>query len=546
MTIRRLLPLALALPLAGLAVAAALAAAQSPAAAHVALAFLNSRECFACHNGLTTPSGEDVSIGSSWRGSMMANAARDPYWMAGVRREIIDHPTAQAEIEDECSICHMPMARALAHEAGRKGEIFAHLPIGTSAAAIDDLAADGVGCALCHQISDQGLGTRESFVGGFVLKAGLAPGQPVVLGPYEVDAGRQRLMRSATGFTPAAATHLRQSEMCATCHTLITASLGPNGEHVGELPEQVMYLEWRHSAFASERSCQSCHMPPVTGPTPISSVVGQPRDNLARHTFLGGNVFMLRLLNRYRDELGVEALPSELEASARGTVHQLQNDTARIAIDRAEVSGGRLAVDVAVTNLTGHKLPTGYPSRRAWINLVVRDRAGRVVFESGALEPTGQIRGNDNDADARRFEPHYERIDSPDAVQIYETIMADPAGAVTTGLLRAVRYVKDNRLLPRGFDKATAPAEVAVHGAALTDVTFTAGSDRVRYAVGLAAADGPFTVEATLRFQTIAFRWADNLRGYDAFEPRRFVGYYDEMSAATATDLARATATAGH
>ena len=122
MTTRRLLPLALALPLAGLVVVAALAAAQSPTAAHVALSFLNSRECFACHNGLTTPSGEDVSIGSSWRGSMMANAARDPYWQAAVRRETIDHPTAQAEIEDECSICHMPMARALAHEAGRTAD----------------------------------------------------------------------------------------------------------------------------------------------------------------------------------------------------------------------------------------------------------------------------------------------------------------------------------------------------------------------------------------------------------------------------------------
>ena len=146
---------------------------------------------------------------------------------------------------------------------------------------------------------------------------------------------------------------------------------------------------------------------------------------------------------------------------------------------------------------------------------------------------------------ARRFEPHHEQIDGPDAVQIYEAVMADTAGAVTTGLLRAVRYVKDNRLLPRGFDKATAPPDVAVHGAAMTDQTFTDGSDRVRYAVGVAAGGGPFTVEATLYYQTIAFRWAENLREYDAFEPRRFVRYYDAMGAVTATDLARATAAVG-
>src|SRR5262245_45834093 len=91
--------------------------------------FKTSGNCMPCHNSLIAPSGEDVSIGIAWRASMMANSSRDPYWQAGVRRETIDHPTAAADIEDECSICHMPMARALAHEAGRKGQVFAHLPV---------------------------------------------------------------------------------------------------------------------------------------------------------------------------------------------------------------------------------------------------------------------------------------------------------------------------------------------------------------------------------------------------------------------------------
>src|SRR5262245_28931201 len=73
--------------------------------------FQTSDRCFACHNGLSTAAGEDVSIGFGWRPTMMANSARDPYWQAGVRRESIDHPKAQKEIEDECSKCHMPMAR---------------------------------------------------------------------------------------------------------------------------------------------------------------------------------------------------------------------------------------------------------------------------------------------------------------------------------------------------------------------------------------------------------------------------------------------------
>src|ERR1700726_2557266 len=90
--------------------------------------FHTADRCLACHNGLTTPSGKDVSIGFDWRSSIMANSARDPYWQASVRREDIDHPESKAVIEDECATCHMPMARYEARVEGHKGEVFAHLP----------------------------------------------------------------------------------------------------------------------------------------------------------------------------------------------------------------------------------------------------------------------------------------------------------------------------------------------------------------------------------------------------------------------------------
>src|SRR5690349_24376959 len=76
-----------------------------------AVKFQTSDRCLACHNGLTTAGGKDVSIGLDWRASMMANSARDPYWQASVRREAIDHPESKAAIEDECSGCHMPVVR---------------------------------------------------------------------------------------------------------------------------------------------------------------------------------------------------------------------------------------------------------------------------------------------------------------------------------------------------------------------------------------------------------------------------------------------------
>jgi hypothetical protein len=103
------------------------------------------------------------------------------------------------------------------------------------------------------------------------------------------------------------------------------------------------------------------------------------------------------------------------------------------------------------------------------------------LFESGALDPSGLVQGNDADADATRFEPHYAEIRQPDQVQIYESVMGDAAGRPTTGLLTAVRYLKDNRLLPRGFDKGSAERDIAVVGEALQDADFVGGSDGVRY-----------------------------------------------------------------
>jgi hypothetical protein len=504
--------------------------------------FVTSHECAACHNGLTTPTGEDVSIGVSWRASMMANSSRDPYWQAGVRREMLDHPQAAEVIEDECATCHMPMSHTKARAANRHGEIFAHLPFGPDADDDDRLAADGVSCAACHQIGPERLGTRESFNGGFMMAQPTPEGERRMLGPYDVDRGRQAIMRSATGMTPAQAQHLRESELCATCHTLFTQALGPKGEVLGELPEQVPYLEWRHSAFREEQSCQACHMPEIAQPTRIASVLGEDRTGARRHTFLGGNFFMLRMLNRRRLELGVEALPQELEAAAAATIAQLQQRTASVAIARAAGDSGQLAIDVTVRNLTGHKLPTAYPSRRAWLHVVIRNRDGGLVFESGAIEASGSIRGNDNDANALRFEPHYTEIRNGDEVQIYESIMRDANGAVTTGLLRGTAYVKDNRLLPRGFDKTTATADIAVRGAAQQDSDFTAESDRVRYVVNTMGHSGPFHVVAELRYQPIAYRWAENLRGYDASETRRFVGWYDEMASGSSQALASAAA----
>lgn len=497
-----------------------------------------------CHNNLTTPSGEDVSIGTMWRASMMAHSARDPYWHAGVRREVTDHPRAQAAIENECSRCHMPMAHVQSQTLDRPQSVFANVPAaGGAGAAADQFAVDGVSCAVCHQIEDVALGTKPSFTGGFVVDTSTPRERRPVFGPFNVDKGRTTLMRSATGFVPTASTHIQRSEVCATCHTLYTHSLSPTGDVLGEFPEQMPYQEWLHSEFTKTQSCQACHMPVVSQPARISSVLGEQREGLARHDFRGANFFMLGMFNRFRTDLAVVAQPGELDAAITRAKTFLQTSSAAVAVERLSIANGRLEADVVVRNLAGHKLPTAYPSRRTWIQFTVRDASGRALFQSGEPAATGAIVGNDNDTDGARFEPHYRQIESTDQVQIYEAIMGTAAGRVTTGLLSAVSYLKDNRILPRGFDKTTAPEDVAVRGDARADSDFVAGEDRVRYRVDVLHATGPLTVEVALWYQSVAYRWAQNLRSYDAPEPRRFISYYDQMASGSALRLTGATAT---
>ena len=500
--------------------------------------FAASTECLACHNNLVAPTGEDVSIGASWRGSIMANSARDPYVLASVRREILDHPSLGVEIQDECAACHMPAAQKAAKAAGGHGRVFWQ-DSGEGTGPLQALGRDGVSCTVCHQISAERLGTRESFNGNFVVASPLANGRRRAFGAFAPDRGRSRIMHSVTGFEQEQAAHIQQSELCATCHTLVTAARGPDGAIIGSLPEQMPYQEWRHSAFdAEQRSCQSCHLPRVDGPVRIASVLGEERPSLAQHAFLGGNAFMLRLMNRFRDELGMEATSEELEATARATVRQLEEETATISIERATTAGDTLELDVVVRNLAGHKFPTGYPSRRAWIHVTAMDRQGRTVFESGRVSKSGLVEGNASDASGNTFEPHYEQITSAEQVQIYESIMGTPAGAPTTGLLQATQYLKDNRLLPRGFDKQTAAAEIAVFGGAAADPDFTGDGDRVRYRIAAAEAA---VVNVELRYQPISYRWAQNLAPYQAVEPKKFVDYYNTVAPASSVVIARAS-----
>lgn len=504
--------------------------------------FHTSDQCIACHNGLASPTGEDVSIGFKWRSSMMGNSARDPYWMAAVRRESLDHPAAVDAIEDKCTVCHLAMARTTLVAEGGQGRAFEYFPGLGAGGPHADLAVDGVSCTVCHQIQNINLGSEAGFTGGYVIDKTNGMGFRSVIGPFQPDDGGARIMHSASEFQPTAATYIQSPEFCANCHTLFTHALDAEGNEVGQLAEQVPYLEWKHSDYPGESTCQNCHMPEVTGEVSVSSVLPNPRANVNRHSFRGGNFLMPRILNKHRADLAVQALPQELEETAQAAEKNLGTKAAALKVVPVGVMEGRLEVRVAVKNMAGHKMPTAYPSRRAWIHLTVRDGSGRLLFESGAIRPDGSIAGNDNDEDGTRFEPHYLAIEDPGQVQIYEDIMVDYRGAVTTGLLWGVEYKKDNRLLPRGFNKATASEYIAVKGAARGDGDFVGGGDVTPYQVTVGSAQGPFLVEAELLYQPIGYRWSEKLGTYDTAESRQFLSFFQGVALASSALLARGEA----
>jgi cytochrome c551/c552 len=507
------------------------------------VAFQTSDRCLACHNGMTTSSGADFSIGIDWRASIMANSSRDPYWQASVRRETLDHAVASNRIQDECSSCHMPIVRYEQKDKGHLADLFSHLPLRQDTTAQAKAAADGVSCSVCHQIASESLGRPESFSGNFVI-AGSGSRVHAEFGPFDIDPGLMQVMRSSTeGFQPQKGDQMRSAELCATCHTLITHALGPDGREIGSLPEQVPYQEWLHSDYyKTQRTCQSCHMPAVGEETPIARILSRDRPGAARHEFIAANFFMQQLFARYHDELDVSAQPAELTAAAERTIRFMRSQAARVSVSQPRLDNHRLDVDVTVENLSGHKFPTAFPSRRAWLHVTIYDREGHKTFESGALRPDGSIVGNDNDADPTRYEPHYREISDPGEVQVYESILGDDHQHVTTGLLSAVGYLKDNRLLPHGFDKGSASTEIAVHGGALEDAAFNDRGDRVHYRVDVGNTPGPHRVEAELWYQPIGYRWASNLKPYDAPEPKVFTDHYDAMAGTSAILVARGVA----
>ena len=477
--------------------------------------FEMASECAQCHDGIADSSGNDVSIVSSWSGGMMANAAYDPLWQAKVESEGVRHAKLKDRLEPICARCHMPMA---VYEAKATDQDFLLTGTGllNSENALHELGMEGVSCTFCHQIQPQGLGTEATFSGQPLLDYNIAKPNRKLFGPYETPYTMP--MEKNVGFTPAYGAHISESGLCATCHTLFTTVLDANGEFTTDsFPEQTPFLEWQASSFGSgatsdDQTCQDCHMKLAAGAVKVSLKPGHlaKRDTFKQHQFLGANAWMVGILKANRADLVVTASDAAFDATIKANQNYLANDAATVTIQSSEITGGKLVVVLKITNLTGHKFPTGYPSRRAWLHVTAKD-AATTFFESGSYGASGKITGNDADEEAALVEAHQTKITSSTQVQIYEAIAKDSSGAVTYSLLSAATHAKDNRLLPAGFEKSTVSSAIAVHGAASSDSNFVGGSDLVTYEIDLGGRANGFTFQAELLYQAASYRFLQDL-----------------------------------
>ncbi len=352
---------------------------------------------------------------------------------------------------------------------------------------------------------------------------------------------------------------------------LVLAENNPELRGFNHNIEQATYLEWLNSEYENEadpdnpkaKSCQDCHMPReykhthrglhIAGfDTRIATIQDETyphadhlaewdeirvrvRESKSRHELLGLNAFLLEMFRQFDPVLGVRKTDymtggeKDLDNTIHNVVEQARQRTASVAVDvkSFDPATRTLTATVDVRNQAGHRFPSGVGFRRAFLEFAVVQKSAtgdeRTVWASGRTNSVGVIvdtEGNPlhteffetDPARKPNYQPHHEVITSDQQVQVYEELMTDATGRLTTSFLHTTHHLKDNRLLPRGwkpegnglltgrFLKATHPGHDAEKDPRYTDGS---GSDLVTYKVVLPEGVDPsrLAVRATLFYQ---------------------------------------------
>lgn len=469
--------------------------------------FSSAGTCDHCHgsdpSGLASTDifGNDVNVVDAWSASIMANSARDPFWLAKVSHEVFVNPHLQQEIESTCVRCHAPLGIFDALHNGENHYSMEHLHN-------DPVALDGVSCLACHQ---QLPISGEAQHSGKLLFSSL----PVAYGPYESPLVTPMALYS--GVVPEHGPHINEAALCAGCHSLITQTIDLNGNPTGgDFVEQATWHEWLNSSYpGSGTTCQSCHLPRLykQGIVLAAGYNTPAREPFGLHTLAGGNAFMLSIMRDNREALGISAPESLFDSSIQTTLDNLQQNSLALEASLIQRTADSVFLKVNLRNLTGHKLPSGYPARKMSVHVTMRKANGDELFRSGGFTESFYIPG-----ESTPFEPHHQVIRNPDQVQIYEMIMGDVNGNKTTVLERGAMHLKDNRLVPLGFS-TTHPqydsTAIYLTGASDPDFNFNlaqgSGTDDVYYHMSTEGYEGAVSVSVEVYYQSLPPTWMEEI-----------------------------------
>lgn len=407
--------------------------------------------CQSCH-GDYDPN-NNIEPNNTWEGSMMANSARDPLFWAALDVANNDVPG----IGDWCMRCHVPHG----WYAGRSEPPGGSFDGCSLQGRIDEKNNDftGISCHQCHRVMENDnppMGQQSLYDENGQLwlddENCLGAGEPCRRGPYDYTSGLNPPPH-AWIFSPL---HT-ESAFCAQCHNVTSPAenLIIGGVDQGiPYPIERTFKEWENSDYrvggTSEATCQNCHMVDSTAdPSFACSFQSNNHvNNMPIHQFAGGNSWVPDVLAGEYPNLNIG---TQLAATKTWALDMLQNQSATIEVtaDAAVGEGGTLNTDVKVTNLSGHKLPTGYPEgRRMWVNVVARDGSNNVIFESGAYDSSTGVLTKDSQ------------------VKIYETkpgiwnnttmeCETEVGGKPQFHFVQNNCYAKDNRIPPLGFTGAS-------------------------------------------------------------------------------------------
>ena len=488
--------------------------------------FAGSGKCSGCHgydpDGLTSrdDDGNDVNVVDAWAASMMANSAKDPFWRAKVSHEVLVNPDHQEELESTCTKCHAPLGRFDAMHNGQVNYSIVEMEI-------DSIALDGVSCSACHQLDTNFVG--QQFSGNLIYDT-----THTIFGPYFNPFSPP--MQGLVGFDVVQSTSIAESVTCAGCHTLITQTVDLDGNLTGdEFVEQATYHEWTNSIYDQDETrqeCQHCHVPRIEDEVALAldySFVGG-RSPFGKHEFSGANIFMLKLMKDYIDTLGINARPVDYDSSIVRTERMLRDCTLTLELIELDRSNDSVYYALKIENQAGHKFPSGYPSRRASVQLLVKGENGDTLFNNGSFDSDFEVIGH-----SLPYENHHQIIRNEEDVQIYEMVFGDVNGDKTTILERGYESLKDNRIPPVGFSSSHFSYDtVQIVGLALNDLDFNyvneiegSGSDIIYYTVALNGYEGALNTKARIYYQTAPPAWMVEMFEYESDEILLFKDMFD-------------------